>query len=135
MDIADVMDQVATAIDTITGLRVSAYPAGEITPPAAIVSYPESVTFDATYGRGMDRMSLPVVVLIGVPNDRQTRDLLTAYCAGSGASSVKAAIESGSYTALHTIRVEGIDFDVHRVGATDYMAALFTCDIAGPGTA
>lgn len=135
MNIDDVMDQVASALDTIAGLRVYAYPPGEVVPPAAIVGYPDSVTFDETYGRGMDRMTLPVVVVIGVPTERQTRDLLTAYCAGSGSSSVKATIESASYSALHTIRVTGIDFDVFRIGATDHMAALFDCDIAGQGTA
>jgi hypothetical protein len=134
MDLAAVMQAVADRIDTISGLRCFAYPPGTVTPPAAVVSYPEAYDFDATYGRGMDRMSLPVVVAVGRPTDRSTRDLLAAYCAGTGASSIKAVVESGTYSAFHTVRVESIEFDVVPLGGTDYMAAIFTLDIAGSGS-
>jgi hypothetical protein len=105
-----------------------------VTPPAAIVSYPQAYTFDATYGRGMDRLSLPVVVVVGRPTERQTRDNLAVYCNGSGAKSVKAVVESGTYTAFHMVRVEDIEFDVVSIAGTDYMAAVFTLDIAGAGS-
>jgi hypothetical protein len=82
----------------------------------------------------MDRMSLPVVIVVGRPTDRSTRDLLGVYCNGTGPSSVKAVLESGTYTALHTLRVEEIKFDVASIAGVDYMAALFTLDIAGSGS-
>jgi hypothetical protein len=97
MNLADVMDAVGDRLDTIAGLRVFAYPPGSVTPPAAVVSYPEGIEFDATYGRGSDRMTLPVVVVVGKASDRAARDKLGAYCDGSGASSVKAVLESGEY--------------------------------------
>ena len=133
MDLALVMDELAARLATIEGLRVHAQPIGSVTPPAAVVVYPEEVTFDATYGRGMDRMRLPIVVVVGRPYDRSTRDALAGYCAGSGAQSVKAVIESGAYLAFDAVRVENIDFDVVPIGAIDYMAALFTLDIGGQG--
>ncbi|HZO69208.1 MAG TPA: hypothetical protein VFB74_29815 [Kribbellaceae bacterium] len=134
MDLAAVMDAVSARLDTITGLRCFAYPPPTLSPPAAVVSYPEALVFDATYGRGMDRMSLPVVVVVGKPSDRTARNALAAYCAGSGASSVKAVLESGTYSAFHTVRVEDIEFDVVTISGVDYMAALFTLDIAGSGS-
>lgn len=134
MDLGDVMDQVATQLDTITGLRVFAHPPGTVVPPAAVVSYPETYTFDETYGRGMDRLTLPVVVVVGKPTERSTRDRLAAYCDGSGSSSVKAVLESGAYSAFHMLRVVDIEFDAVTIGGTDYMAALFTVDIAGQGS-
>lgn len=137
MQLADVMDAVADRLKTITGppLRTFAYPPGKLTPPGAVVTYPDNYTFDATYGRGMDRLSLPVVIVVGKVSDRSARDQLAEYCAGAGPRSIKAVLESGIYTAFDTIRVEDIDFDVATIGGTDYISAVFTLDIAGPGSA
>lgn len=134
MQLANVMQQVADRLATIAGLRAYGMPQKGVTPPAAIVSYPENVTFDATYGRGMDKITLPMVVLIGRPLDRTTRDLMAGYCDGSGAQSIKAVLESGAYTAFDALRVVDIDFDVVTEASIDYLAALFTLDIGGKGT-
>jgi hypothetical protein len=127
------MDEIAARLDTIEGLRVHAHPIGKITPPAAIVSYPDTLEFDKTYGRGMDQMSLPVVLVVGRAVDRAARDELAAYCKGAGERSIKAVLESGAYAALDTIRVVGIDFDVVAIAAIDYIAGVFTLDIGGQG--
>lgn len=134
MILGDVMDQLATALGTISGLRVFPYPPDSLNPPAAVVSYPDTLTFDETYGRGMDRISIPVVVVVGRVSDRASRDQLSAYCNGSGDSSIKAALESSTYTACSTVRAASVDFDVVTIGGTDYMAALFTLDISGSGS-
>lgn len=134
MNLADVMDEIATRLDTLAGLRVFAHPPGSVTPPAAIVAYPETYTFDATYGRGMDRLTLPVVLVVGKASDRAARDALAAYVDGSGASSIKALIEGGTYTTFHTVRVNGVEFDPITIGGTEYIAALFDLDIAGQGS-
>jgi hypothetical protein len=133
MDLGNVMDQVATQLDTISGLRCFAYPPDSITPPAAIVSYPEELLFDATYDRGADTLLLPVIVAVGKVHDRSTRNLVDGYCAGSGASSIKAVLEAGTYTAFDTVRVTRAEFDVVTIGGTDYLAALFDLDIIGDG--
>lgn len=138
MHLANVMQQIADRLATIAGLRAHGEPQGSVTPPAAIVSYPENYDFDATYGRGMDRLTLPVVLVIGRPTDRTTRDLVAAYCDGAGAKSIKAVIESGNdagaYPAFDFVRVARIEFDVVTIGVIDYLAATFTLDIAGKGT-
>jgi len=134
MDLAAVMDAIGDRLDTIDGLRVHNYPVGSVTPPAAVVSYPEDYTYDGTYGRGMDRMTLPVVLVVGKASERTARDRLAIYVNGSGASSVKAVLESGAYTAFDEVRVMSADFDVVRIAATDYIAAVFDLDIAGQGS-
>lgn len=97
MDLADVMTEIGARLDTIDGLRVYPYPADQVTPPAAVVTYPETVQFDATYARGMDRYpDLVVMVLVAKPWDRSTRDLVAGYLNGSGAGSVKDVLENGS---------------------------------------
>lgn len=133
MNLADVMDEIAARLNTISTLRVFPYPADAVTDPAAIVLYPDEITFDETYGRGMDRISLPVLVVLGKPHDRSTRDRVVRYCNGSGADSVKAALETGTTTAFDTIRVESIEFGIRTIGGTDYAGAEFTLDIAGRG--
>lgn len=133
MDLAAVMDEVAAHLKPIDGLRVYAYPPDDVTPPAAVVAYPDTLTYDATYGRGTDRMSVPVVVLVGKVSDRASRDRLAVYADGSGERSFKAALEVEDYTTCDFVRVESAEFDVMRMAGVDYLAATFTLDIAGEG--
>jgi hypothetical protein len=133
MDLGDVMDEISERIDTIAGLRCFAWPPDSITPPAAIVAYPEEIQLDATYSRGADTMTLPLIVAVGKAHDRSTRDKVAAYCEGAGASSIKAVVESGTYTAFDSVRVARVEFDVVTIGGVDYLAALFELDIIGDG--
>lgn len=135
MNLANVMDAVATRLDTIDGLRVFAFPPDSLSPPAGWVAYPEEYTYDETYGRGMDRISnLGVIVVVGKVSDRSARNQIGEYVDGSGAKSVKAVLESGAYNAFDTLRVASVVFDVVTVAGTDHLAALFTLDIAGQGS-
>lgn len=133
MNLADVMDEVADQLGAIGGLRAYPYPVSTISPPAAIVSYPETYTYDETYGRGMDRLTLPVVVLVSLASDRAARDQLGQYVDGAGAKSVKQAVESGTYEAFDTARVQSVVFDAVTISAVEYLAATFSIDIAGEG--
>jgi hypothetical protein len=134
MNLADVMDDVANRLNAIEGLRVTPHPESAPNPPAAMVSYPEEIEFDQTYGRGADRITLPVVLVVGKVFDRVTRAQLARYCDGTGAHSVKAVLESGTYHTFDTLRVVGIEFDSFVIGAVEHMAALFTLDIFGAGS-
>lgn len=134
MNLAAVMQAVADRLDTIPLLRCFGFPPDSLSPPAAVVSYPDAIRFDQTYGRGMDRMTLPVVLVVGKVSDRSAREQLGAYCDGAGASSVKQVLESGTYTAFDTVVVSGADFDVVTIAGTDYLAATFDLDIGGKGT-
>lgn len=136
MNLGDVMDQVAERLGTIPDLRAYAYKPDTITPPAAWIGYPAGYTYDATYGRGMDRITdLGVVVVVGKGNAPTTRDLVTQYTDGSGPKSFKQVLESGRYNAFHTLRVTEVVFDDWKIGNIDYLAALFTLDITGQGSA
>lgn len=134
MNLNDVMDEVGAQLDTISGLRVFDYPAQRIEPPAGILDYPE-IIFDETYGRGMDRMTLPVYIAVGQVSDRASRLTLAPYCSGSGSSSVKAVLEAGTYTAFDVLRVMSVDASaVLTVAGVEYAAALFDVDIIGQGS-
>lgn len=134
MNLANVMDELGTALETIAGLRVYPYSAKRITPPAAVVVWPEPYTFDATYSRGGDRCTLPVTVLAGNVDARTSRDLLAQYADGSGASSVKAAIDNHVAAAYDSARTASVEFEVYTVSGVEYLAATFQVEIIGSGS-
>lgn len=137
MNLADVMDELADRLRTIPSLagdRTHAQPPGKISSPAAIVSYPDDYTFDLTYRRGSDEMTIPVCVAVARPVDRSTRDTLGKYVDGSGESSVKKALETGPGVAFDDARVASVEFDVRTVAAVDYVMAVFSVKIIGPGS-
>jgi hypothetical protein len=133
MLLSDVMDAVGTALQQVDGLRVFPYWADRVTPPFAIVEFPDRIDYDATMVRGGDRLTLKVMVGVARTDARTARDALAVYADGSGAASVKAAIEAYSATAYGSARVESADFGMVTVAATEYLAATFTLDIIGTG--
>jgi hypothetical protein len=133
VNLATVMTQLANQIDTIAGLRVYSYPPDNVQVPAAVVTYPEDYTYDSTFVRGSDEMNVPVIVMVGRVSDRKSRDQLGDYANGSGAKSIKAVVEAGTYTAFHTARVVEAVFDIVQIAAVDYVAATFTIHVVGAG--
>lgn len=133
MNLANVMQELAERLDTIAGLRVHGHPPDKISTPAAVVTYPDTYNYDETYARGMDRLELPVVVLVGKVHLLSARNTIGAYADGAGAKSVKAVLEAGTYTQFDTVRVTGVTFDIVEVAGVEYLGATFTVDITGQG--
>jgi hypothetical protein len=131
---AGVMDEIAARLGTISGLEVSAVPVRKPNPPQAIVTYPDDLAFDETYGRGTDRINIDVVVVVGMPNTESSRNAVSAYAAGAGSQSVKAVLESGTYSAFENIAVRTVQFDPIRIDSVDYLAATFACLVYGKGS-
>jgi hypothetical protein len=134
VNLNDVMDELASALAGVTGLRVFGYPPPTIVPPAGVVSYPEAIDYDQTYGRGMDKISkLPIIVIVGKANDKAARNTAAGWAAGSGSTSIKQALESHGYSSCDDVSVTECGFDVISVGAIDYVATTFMLDIVGRG--
>ena len=132
-DLGAVMDDLGEALKTIENLRVFTYFPGSISPPTAIVDFPESIAYDLTFGRGSDRMTFTVYLVVGESDARTTRDRLAQYTNGTGSNSVKQAIESYSPEAYSSARVTSVDFGAWTVAAVRYLAASFTVDVIAPG--
>ncbi|WP_410669135.1 hypothetical protein [Amycolatopsis sp. cmx-4-68] len=135
MNIADVMDDLGTALEAVDGLRVFPYSADRIVPPAAIVGWPDPITYDATMARGADTLTVPLFVVVGKLDARTSRDRLAKYLDGAGDDSVKDVLEAASYTAFDSVRVQEARVDGISVAGTDYLGAVFQLDIIGPGGA
>jgi len=137
MIVDDLMAEIGEKLGTIAGLRVTPYAADSVNPPAAVVLLPDDITFDATYGRGSDEMEIPVLVLISKANDRNSHTKLAAYLDGSGAKSIKAAVDSTNanpYTAADTVTVMTATIGAFTFAAVDLLGAEFTVHVSGSGS-
>jgi hypothetical protein len=93
-DISTLRTAIATNLATISGLRTSATVPDQISPPIAVVM-PASITYDLAFRRsGGDEYEFSVMVIVGRVDERMAQNKLDAYCSGTGAQSIKAAIES-----------------------------------------
>lgn len=134
MNLNDVMDEVGQAMESITGLRVFPFPGASITPPAGYVSYPQSVDYDETYGRGVDQITdLSIVLLAGDVYTKQARDLVAEWASGNGPKSVKKAIESWPWSSCDDVTITSCEFDGETISGVLYLAANFKATITGPG--
>jgi hypothetical protein len=133
MIVKDVMEALANQAKTITGLRCFAYPPDSIEPPTFLVELPETIDFDGTYGRGVDSLTLPAMLLVARSDDRTSVKNLLPYVDGSGAKSIKAVLESGTYTAMDTVHVSQCELAVYTFAAVNYLGADFTINLTGSG--
>lgn len=133
MDVWAVMQELAAKASTITGLNRYGYPTDKPTVPALVVGYPEDIAFDQLAGRGSDDILFPVVIVVGKVNAKVTAQRLAGYASGSGAASVKQALETGPYVAMGTVDVPRAEFDVVTYNAVDYAALIFDVQVSGQG--
>lgn len=132
MNVAALMDELAVPLAAI-GLCAYPFSAESIEPPAAVIAWPEPIKYDATMGRGMDSMMFPVWIVVGRVDARSARDTLAAYLDGSGPSSVKAALDGGTYTACDSVRVAQAHVESVSIAGTDYLAAILDVEVSGRG--
>lgn len=136
MNISSVRAGLANAADAISGLNCVTYAPDSIPEPCF---YPDGVDieFDQSFGRGMDEVMVVCRVLVSRSDDKSSQALLDGYLAGSGATSVKAAIEAdctlgGACADLRVQRVEGYRW--YLIGPTYYLGAAFVVQVIGSGT-
>ena len=127
------MAELATALRTITGLRVHDHRARTIQPPAMLVPLPV-ITFDETYGRGADSYAYDLALLAGAWSARTSTKRIAGYCAGAGASSVKATLDGYDWTTCHDVHVTTIEFAPVSVAGVEYLAAVFATVVIGSGS-
>lgn len=118
MIVSTVRANLKTAVSSVV-TRVFDYVPDQVPAPCAVVGN-LTLTFDEAQNRGMDMAEVDVLVIVSRMNDRGAQDKLDGYLAGSGAGSVKAAIEasptlSGAVAALRVVRAAPITIEVAGV--------------------
>lgn len=129
--ISSIRNGIATNLATISGLRTSAWIPDQINPPIAVVK-PDTISFDTAFGRGLDTMEFSVLVIVGRVDERSAQSRLDAYCETTGASSIKAAIESDRDLggACSDLRVSEMrNYTSLNVGDVTYLVAEFAVQV------
>ena len=111
--LTSIRDGLKANLETITGLTAYEYVPDWIEPPIALVATINSLNYDSTMARGADTYEIPVIVYISRVDAQLSQDAVDGYLASSGATSVKAAIESDP-------TLGGAAMSVRVVSATDY---------------
>jgi hypothetical protein len=133
MILMDVMDQLGEALKACEGLRVHPYTEQRIHPPMAMVNLPRTYRFDATMARGADDIEIPITVYVGRYDAESSRNTLGKYVDGSGALSIKEAIETHTCSAYDIAHVIDVQFLISTVSSVEYLAATFRVRLIGKG--
>jgi len=133
-----VATKVGLALATPTPkLRVYPYGTPKIEAPAAVVTLPETLNLHETYGQGVTSFrDLAVLVMVRDLVRREAFKTLANYVKPTGATSVKAALESyvPAAQAWDSLTVTSVDFDVVTMDGAPFLTALFHLDIIGNAT-
>jgi hypothetical protein len=127
-----VRDGLKTRLATITGLRSYDLIPDVVTPPCAIVGQLD-FTFDIDNARGLDQAQLDVYVIVQRFSERAGQDKLDAYLSGSGASSIKTALE-GDRTlggAINTLRVTGAEAGTYESQGVQFISYRYRLTLWG----
>jgi hypothetical protein len=132
MNPSSVRDGLKTRLQTISGLRAYDLIPDTVVPPAAVVGQLD-FTFDIDNARGLDQAQVDVLVIVQRFSERTGQDKLDAYLAGSGASSIKAAIE-GDRTlggAVNTLRVTGAEAGTYDSQGVTFLSYRYRITLWG----
>ena len=130
--ITQIRTAIASALGGISGLRTSPIVPDNPNPPMGWVE-PMNVTFDSTFGRGMDEFDYEITILVQRGTDvRTAQNNLDLYCSSSGSQSVKRAIELDRTLGglVQDCRVTGLSsYGQATYGETTYLAAVFAVKV------
>lgn len=118
---------IAAQLDSISGLRIKAFEPDKVAVPSAAIAL-VSIAWDKTMGRGMDSFEFVVRLYASRATDKGGQNRIDSYLAGSGPTSVKAAIEADRTLGgvAHTLQVTGVDnYGSYEVGGINYYGVEF----------
>jgi len=127
-----VRDGIKNRLATISGLRVHDTMPDSVAPPAGVVGLLE-MTFDLSMQRGLDAADVEVLVIVGRMSERGAQDKLDGYLAGTGATSIKTAIEAdqtlgGACQTCHVTRAIPATI---TVGGTEMLCYRYQLEVIG----
>ena len=132
MQPSQVRDGLKTRLQTISGLRVYELIPEPITPPCAVVGQLD-FTFDIDNARGLDQANVDIYVIVQRFSERAGQDKLDGYLAGTGATSIKTAIE-GDRTlggTCQTLRVVGAESGTNDSQSVTFLSYRYRLTIWG----
>lgn len=121
-----------TRLATISGLKTYDHIPDSVNVPAAIVGQLD-MTFDSAMNRGLDTANCTVLLIVGRMSESAGQAKLDGYLAGSGSTSIKAAIEADVTLsgAVKTLRVTAATAGSVTVAGNDYLAYRYSLELMG----
>lgn len=129
--LSELREGIAENLSKINGLRVSSFIPDNINPPIAIVN-PQGIEYHKAFANGLNTYTFVVSVLVGRVSERTAQNTLDGYCASSGATSIKSAIESDrtlSGRAFDLIVSDMRNYGSVTIGDNTYLTAEFDCAV------
>lgn len=129
--LSDLRDGIAENLSTIVGLRVSSFVPDNPNPPMAVVT-PQSIEYHKSFNNGFNTYSFVVSVFVARVSERTAQANLDAYCASTGSSSIKSAIESDrtlSGRCFDLIVSDMRNYGSVIIGDNTYLTAEFDCAV------
>lgn len=136
MNLSDVYAEIETRLRTIPKLNVPPIEAETITPDAAVWSLPEQRDYQGSYGGGLERYEIELVIAVSQSSKRSAVQRALEYTDPRGPRSVREAINSRPdkrYTSCDEVTVLRSSFETVRIGETDYLGCVLTVEIVGTG--
>jgi len=136
MNPSTVRDNLKTALQTITGLRVMDYVPDSTNVPtnnAFAVVGQLSLNYDYTLNRGFDFATCNIIVMVGRMSERNGQERLDGLLASSGSTSIKAAVEADKTLsgAVQTLRVVSASPGTITSANIDYLSYQYSVELIG----
>ena len=123
---------IATNLGNITSLSVYGFVPDSIEPPTAVIGVVDNIEYDSTMARGADTYTIPVFLYVSRVDAQDAQDTLDGYLASSGASSVKAQVESDITLGgeAQSVRVvSASNYGVYTINNIDYLGVEFLVEV------
>lgn len=129
--LSSLREGIAENLSTIIGLRVSSYVPDNPNAPMAVVS-PQNIEYHKSFANGFNTYNFIVAVFVARVSERTAQNSLDAYCASTGSSSIKSAIESDrtlSGRCFDLVVSDMSNYGSVIIGDNTYLTAEFTCAV------
>lgn len=129
--LSELRDGIAENLSSIVGLRVSSFMPDNPNPPMAVVT-PQNIEYHKSFNNGFNTYTFVVSVFVARVSERTGQANLDAYCASTGPSSIKSAIESDrtlSGRCFDLIVSDMRNYGSVIIGDNTYLTAEFDCAV------
>lgn len=130
--LTNIRNEIKNNLANITSLSVYGYVPDSIEPPTAVVGVMEEINYDASMQRGADRYEIPIYLYVSRVDAQDSQETLDNYLASSGASSVKAQVESDTTlnSQAQSVRVISAgQYGVYNINNINYLGVEFTVEV------
>ena len=131
-NLTNIRNEIKNNLANISTVSVYGYVPDMVEPPTAVVGVMETINYDASMQRGADRYEIPVFLYVSRVDAQDSQETLDGYLASSGATSVKAQIESDTTLngEAQSVRVvSASNYGVYEINNVAYLGVEFIVEV------